>query len=50
MKNIENMPRIKVGGQNFNNLRYADDTVLVAKSEIELQALLDTVIKESEMR
>src|ERR1700729_34138 len=50
MKTIEGMPGIKVGGQNFNNLRYADDTVLVAKSETELQALLDTVIKESEMR
>src|ERR1700729_3211669 len=50
MKNIEDMTVIKVGGQNFNNLRYADDTVLGAKSEIELQALLDTVIKESEMR
>jgi hypothetical protein len=25
MKNIEGMPGIKVGGQNLNNLRYADD-------------------------
>ncbi|GFO30292.1 hypothetical protein PoB_005679700 [Plakobranchus ocellatus] len=28
MRNLENHPGIKVGGQNINNLRYADDTVL----------------------
>ena len=48
MRNIEDMPGIKVGGCNINNLRYADDTVLIAGSEQELQALLDKVVKESE--
>ena len=41
---------MKVGGQNFNNLRYADDTVLIAESENELQSILETVLKESEMK
>ena len=31
---------IKVGGRNINNLRYADDTTLIAESEEELMSLL----------
>ena len=31
---------IKIAGRNFNNLRYADDTTLVAESEEELKSLL----------
>ena len=31
---------IKIAGRNFNNLRYADDTTLMAKSEEELKILL----------
>ena len=40
--------RIKIGGRNINNLRYADDTTLMAKSEEELKSLLMKVKKESE--
>ena len=38
---------IKIAGRNINNLRYADDTTLMAESEEELKSLLMTV-KESE--
>ena len=39
---------IKIGGRNINNLRYADDTTLMAKSEEELKSLLMKVKEESE--
>ena len=39
---------IKVAGRNTNNLRYADDTTLVAESEEELKSLLMKVKEESE--
>ena len=39
---------IKIAGRNINNLRYADDTTLMAKSEEELKSLLMTVKEESE--
>ena len=39
---------IKIVRRNINNLRYADDTTLVAESEEELKSLLMKVIKESE--
>ena len=39
---------IKTVGRNNNNLRYADDTTLMAESEEELQSLLMKVKKESE--
>ena len=39
---------IKIGGWNINNLRYADDTTLMAESEEELKSLLMKVKKESE--
>ena len=39
---------IKVTRKNINNLRYADDTTLVAKSEEELNSLLMNVKKENE--
>ena len=39
---------IKMAGRNINNLRYADDTTLVAESEEELKSLLMTVKEESE--
>ena len=47
MRNLEGMPGIPVGGHNINNLRYADDTVLIAEDEGNLQALLDVVVEES---
>ena len=39
---------IKIAGRNINNLRYADDTTLMAESEEELKRLLMKVKKESE--
>ena len=39
---------IKIGGRNINNLRYADDTTLMAESEGELKSLLMRVKKENE--
>ena len=39
---------IKIAGRNINNLRYADDTTLMAESEEELKSLLMKVIEESE--
>ena len=39
---------IKVAGRNINNLRYADDTTLMAESEEELKSLLMKVKEESE--
>ena len=43
----EVQPGIKIAGKNINNLRYADDTTLIAESEEELKSLLMQV-KESE--
>ena len=51
MKNTgleEAQARIKIGGRNINNLRYADDTTLMAESEEELKNLLMKVEEESE--
>ena len=39
---------IKISGKNINNLRYADDTTLMAESEEELKSLLMKVKEESE--
>ena len=39
---------IKIAGRNINNLRYADDTILMAESEEELKSLLLKVKEESE--
>ena len=44
----EAQARIKISGRNINNLRYADDTTLMAESEEELKNLLMKVKKESE--
>ena len=38
----------KIAGRNINNLRYADDTILMAESEEELKSLLMKVKEESE--
>ena len=40
--------RIKIGGRNIKNLRYADDTTLMAESKEELKSLLMRVKEESE--
>ena len=39
---------IKIAGRNINNLRYTDDTILMAESEEELKSLLMKVKEESE--
>ena len=39
---------IKIAGRNINNLRYADDTILMAENEEELKSLLMKVKEESE--
>ena len=44
----EEQARIKTARRNINNLRYADDTTLMAESEEELKTLLMKVKKESE--
>ena len=44
----EAQARIKIAGRNINNLRYADDTTLMAEIEEELKSLLMKVKEESE--
>ena len=44
----EAQAEIKVAGRNINNLRYADDTTLMAESEEELKSLLMKAKEESE--
>ena len=46
--NLWNQAGIKTAGRNINNLRYADDTTLMAESEEELKSLLMKVKVESE--
>ena len=45
---LESQAGIKITGRNINNLRYADDTTLLAESEEELRSLLMKVKEESE--
>ena len=44
----EAQTRIKITGRNINNLRYADDTTLIAESEEQLKSLLMKVKERSE--
>ena len=44
----ETQARIMIAGRNINNLRYADDTTLMAESEEELKSLLMKVKEENE--
>ena len=51
MRNVrldEAQAGIKIDGRNINNLKYADDNTLMAKSEEELKSLLMKVKEESE--
>ena len=48
MRNAGLEEGIKIAGRSINNLRYADDTTLVAESEEELKSLLMKVKEESE--
>ena len=45
---VETQAGIKIVGRNINNLRYADDTTLMAESEEKLKSLLIKVKEESE--
>ena len=45
---VESQAGIKIAGRNINNLRYADDTTLMEKSEEELKTLLLRVKEENE--
>ena len=47
MRNMEGQPGIRVGGHNINNLRYADNTVLISENEKDLQQLLNIVESKS---
>ena len=44
----ETQAEVKIAGRNINNLRYSDDTTLMAESEEELKSLLMKVKEESE--
>ena len=44
----ESQAGIKIAGRNINNLRYADDTILMAESEEELMSLLMRVKEDTE--
>ena len=44
----ESQAGIKIAGRNINNLRYADDTTLIAESEEELMSLLMSVKEDTE--
>ena len=45
---VDSQAGIKISRRNINNLRYADDTTLMAETEEELKSLLMKVIEESE--
>ena len=44
----ESQARVKIAGRNINNLRYLDNTILMAESEEELKSLLLSAKEESE--
>ena len=48
LRYLENYPGVKINGENIINIRYADDMVLIADSEENLQRLLDITIEKSE--
>ena len=48
LRNIDDLVGVKVGGRNINNIRYADDTVLIAETEQDLQNIIGSVGRYSE--
>ena len=48
MREIDDMDGFRIGGTVVNKLRYADDTVIIAESEEQLQRLIDVVVTKSE--
>ncbi|GFS15866.1 endonuclease-reverse transcriptase [Elysia marginata] len=47
LRNLDEYPGIRIGGRMINNLRYADDTVLIAENKEDLQKLIDIAATES---
>ena len=47
LRELEDMPGLKIGGKIINNLRYADDTALIEENQKDLQNLLNVVKNES---
>ena len=47
LRNIEDFEGVNVGGYNCNNIRYADDTVLIASNKEDLQRMINVVTRES---
>ena len=50
LRELEELPGVVIGGTRINNLRYADDAVLIATSEADLQLIMDKVVTESEKK
>ena len=48
MWNIDNMEGLRVAGTVINNLRYADDTVIIAESKEQLQGLINVIVADCE--
>jgi len=48
LREIEELHGVVINGRNINNIRYADDTVLIAETEKDLQNILNKVIEVSE--
>ena len=47
LRDFEELKRASIGGQNVTNLAYADDTMIIAESEKDLQIILDKVVSSS---
>ena len=47
MRKVSHMDGLRIGGLNVNNIRYADDTAIVADSEEQLQNLITVIADES---
>ena len=50
MRELDDMDGFRIGGTVVNNLRYADDTVIIAESEEQLQRLINVVVTKSEKK
>lgn len=47
IRSVEEIPDVAVGDQNINKVRYADVTALIARSQKELQQIIDSRVVES---
>ena len=50
MRSIRDLEGIKVGGQNLNSIRNADDTALIADSKEKLQLIIERLVEASEQK